>query len=54
MPLPILFNAKEVDSPKIFHFALKVDDLSFYCNFRDETFQSLFINAMESLMLIIY
>jgi hypothetical protein len=30
--MPIRFNAKEADSLKIFHFALKVDDLIFYCN----------------------
>ncbi len=39
--MPIRFNAKEEDSLKRFHFALKVGDLIFYCYFRDyfrETF----------------
>jgi hypothetical protein len=37
--MSIRFNAKEVDSLKKFHFALKVGDLILYCYFRDETFQ---------------
>ena len=44
--MPIAFNAKEVVSLKIFHFALFVCDLSFYCYFGDYYFRN-FFNFIE-------